>query len=106
MMKLREQLMTMRRWDTATMMFIFGVQMIELEISEDMGVIVSANLSIYITKYLNNQLDDVDDTLEAVTDDEHHDNDSEDSPNNKVSSLPPTHHTSPSTSCSVNNNLW
>ena len=65
----------------------------------------SPSLSNYITEYLNNQLDDVDDTLEAVTDDEHHDNDGEDSPNNKVSSLPPTHQTGASTSCSVNNNL-
>ena len=33
-MKLREQLMTMRRWETATMMFILGVQMLELEKSD------------------------------------------------------------------------
>ena len=34
MMKLREQLITMRRWETATMMFILGVQIIELEKSD------------------------------------------------------------------------
>ena len=44
MRKLREQLMTMRRWETATMMLIFGVQMRELEKSEGKIVMVKEKL--------------------------------------------------------------
>ena len=42
MRKLREQLMTMRRWETATIMFIFGVHMMELEKSEQCSVKLEA----------------------------------------------------------------
>ena len=104
MMKLREQLMTMRRWETATMMFILGVQIIELVKSDKR--LYDVKFTIGLTKYLNGQLDDVDDTLEAVANNENNNDASEDCPNHKVSPLPLTHHTEPGTSSSNRENMF
>ena len=88
MMKFREQLITIKKWETATRIFIFGVQIMELEKSEiDNKTTVLVEISSLLTKYLNWQFDDVDGTLNPVAEDEDSNNDNEGGWNHKVPSL-------------------
>ena len=68
-------------------MFILGVHTEKLEESEHEREERMGKVKAQLTKHLNRQFNDVDDTLYAVTDDKDNNNDNEDGSNIYVSTL-------------------